>query len=252
MLSSGADTPAIEKVTVVAAIGARAAWDGGVSIASAPCSACAASLGAEGSLIGKEAGPNASLKICASGTPIWVRMSRIPGFNPALKHDLFALGFEIGECLRPGRLAKQSDLLFKRADRLAQELRGSKSARRLFPGFAGLKNGNARFVGWRLEGGHRHFHPFDLDRCLADLGGLKREIGGKVPGGLERAFGFRFLGAFCAAGTVGAVAADLFRLGGKPGLGSSDAVFPPPRGKGVHHAHRIAKGRCKLVAEPRR
>jgi hypothetical protein len=75
--------------------------------------------------------------------------------------------------------------------------------------------------------GDRNFHPLDLDRGLADLGSLKREIGGKVPGGLERAFGFRFLGAFCAAGTVGAVAADLFRLGGKPGLGSSDAVFPP-------------------------
>ena len=153
----------------------------------------------------------------------------LPGFNPAFENDLFALGLKIGECLSASRLAEQSDLLFKRADRLAQKLRGCKSAGRLLPGFTRFENGNARLVGRRLECGHCDFHPFDLDRGLADLGGLKHEIGGKVPGGLERAFGFRFLGAFCAAGTVGAVAADLFRLGGKPGLGSSDAVFPPTR-----------------------
>ena len=153
----------------------------------------------------------------------------LPGFDPAFENDLFALGLEIGECLRPGRLAKQSDLLFERADRLAQELRGGKGACSLFPGFTGFENGNARFVGRRLECGHGDFHPLYLDRCLADLGGLEREIGGKVPGGLKRAFGFSFLRALGAAGTVSAVAADLFSLGGKPSLCSSDAVLAPPR-----------------------
>ncbi len=70
----------------------------------------------------------------------------LPGFDPALQHDPFALGFEIGERLRPGGLAKQSDLQFERCNRLAQELRGRESARRLLPGFASFENGNTGSV----------------------------------------------------------------------------------------------------------
>ena len=180
-----------------------------------------------------------------------------PSLGAAFEDNLLALRLKIGECLRPRGLAQKCDLLFKRGDRLAKELRRGERASCLFPCFTGFENSDPRRVGRRLQRRHGDFHALDLESGLADLGGFQREIGSKVSGSLESTLSLACFARLTASTSpVRAITADLSRTCSQALAGRLQAVFPPLCRKGVHHPHGITKSRGELVpdlsAHPRR
>ena len=180
-----------------------------------------------------------------------------PSLGAAFEDNLLALRLKISECLRPRGLAQKCDLLFKRGDRLAKELRRGERAGCLFPGLTGFENSDARSVSRRLQRRQGDFHPLDLNWRLADLGGLQREIGSKVSGSLESTLSLACFARLTASTSpVRAITADLSRTCSQALAGRLQAVFPPLCRKGVHHPHGITKSRGELVpdlsAHPRR